>query len=141
MTRTRIMSPVALGGSVEREGVPRDAVPGHAVPRDAVPGHAVPRDAVPRDAVPRDAVPVEVVPGDTVPGHAVPGKRLPSDATERRVLPAQRQSVEDWEERAGERVRGPERAVGGDETACRRERGKRVRSPGRLDTRSACCSR
>src|SRR6266436_1511631 len=97
MTRTRIMSPVASPGSVEREGVPRDAIPGNAVPRDAVPGHAVPRDAVPGDAVPHDAV---------------PGEGLPSDAAERRILPVERRAIEDREQRAGEAVRGPERAIG-----------------------------
>src|SRR3989441_11482360 len=112
MTRTRIMSPVASPGSVEREGVPRDAIPGNAVPRDAIPGHAVPRDAVPRDAVPGDAVPSEVVPGDAVPHDAVPRERLPIDAAERRILPVERRTIQDREQRAGEAIRGPEPAVG-----------------------------
>src|SRR5712691_2461390 len=97
MTRTRIMSPVASPGSVEREGVPRDAIPGNAVPRDAIPGHAVPYDAVPRDTIPHDAVPRE---------------RLPIDAAERRILPVERRAIEDREQRAGEAVRGPKRAIG-----------------------------
>src|SRR5205809_5525838 len=108
MTRTRIRSPVALAGSVEREGVPRDAIPGHAVPRDAVPQDAVPQDAVPQDAVPQDAVPIEVVPGDAVPRDAVPRERLPIDAAERRILPVERRTKEDRVQRAGEAVRGPE---------------------------------
>src|SRR5438128_3594275 len=112
MTRTRIRSPVALAGSVEREGVPRDAIPGHAVPRDAVPQDAVPQDAVPQDAVPGDAVPSEVVPGDAVPHDAVPRERLPIDAAERRILPVERRTKEDRVQRAGEAVRGPERAIG-----------------------------
>src|SRR5712671_1210237 len=87
MTRTRIMSPVASPGSVEREGVPRDAVP-------------------------HDAVPSEVVPGDAVPHDAVPRERLPIDAAERRILPVERRAIEDREQRAGEAVRGPERAIG-----------------------------
>src|SRR6266550_2542258 len=81
MTRTRIRSPVAPSGSVERE----------AVPQDAVPGHAVPRDAVPQDAVPRE--------------------RLPIDSAERRILPVERRAIEDREQRPGEAVRGPERAI------------------------------
>src|SRR6267143_2522420 len=112
MTRTRIMSPVAPSGSVEREAVPRDAVPQDAVPQDAVPQDAVPQDAVPQDAVPQDAVPSEVVPGDAVPQDAVPRERLPIDAAERRILPVERRAIEDREQRAGEAVRGPERAIG-----------------------------
>src|SRR5437667_12846844 len=111
MTRTRIRSPVALAGSVEREGVPRDAIPGHAVPRDAVPQDAVPQDAVPQDAVPQDAVPSAVVPGDAVPHDAVPRERLPIDAAKRRTLPVERRTVEDREQRAGEAVRRAERAI------------------------------
>src|SRR6266480_4439955 len=111
MTRTRIRSPVAPSGSVEREAVPQDAVPGHAVPRDAVPQDAVPQDAVPQDAVPQDAVPSEVVPGGAVPQNAVPRERLPIDAAERRILPVERRAIEDREQRAGEAVRGPERAI------------------------------
>src|SRR5713226_1666178 len=78
MTRTRIMSPVASPDSVEREGVPRDAIPGDAVPREVVPGDAVPRE------------------------------RLPIDAAERRILPVERRTKEDRVQRTGETVRGPE---------------------------------
>src|SRR6266480_2261627 len=81
MTRTRIMSPVATSGSVER------------------------------DAVPQDAVPSEVVPGDAVPHDAVPRERLPIDAAERRILPVERRAIEDREQRAGEAVRRAERAI------------------------------
>src|SRR2546421_3503028 len=111
MTRTRIMSPVRPSGSVEREAVPQDAIPGHAVPQDAVPQDAVPQDAVPQDAVPQDAVPSEVIPGDAVPQDAVPRERLPIDTAERRILPVERRTIEDREQRAGETVRRPERAI------------------------------
>src|SRR5438046_1092176 len=106
MTRTRIRS------SVEREGVPRDAIPRDAIPCHAIPCNAIPRDAIPGDAVPGDAVPSEVVPGDAVPHDAVPRERLPIDAAERRILPVERRTKEDRVQRAGEAVRGPERAIG-----------------------------
>src|SRR5213594_4158972 len=92
-----------LVGSVERERVPGDAVPGNAVPRDAVP-----KDAVPGDAVPDDAVPGEVIPGNAIPDQSVPGEQRPENAAEQRILPLQRRTKKDREQRARETVRGPE---------------------------------
>src|SRR5438105_2608628 len=127
MTRTRIMPPAALDqpgdraapepGSVEREAVPRDAIPRDAIPRDAIPRDAVPRDTVPGNAVPRDAFPGEVIPGDAIPVEGVPGEQLPENAAEGRILPVEGRTIEDREQRAGEAVRGPQRAIGAGEPA------------------------
>src|SRR5882762_6860249 len=108
-----------LAVSVERERVPGDAVPG-----DAVPGDAVPHDAVPGDAVPDDAVPGEVIPGGAIPDQGVPGEQRPENAAGQRILPLQRRTKKDREQRASETVCGQEPAIDAGHTGHELERAK-----------------